>query len=352
MDNENIKQLDNRTIHNFTFHGSGGEYFKIWIVNILLSIITLGIYSAWAKVRNKRYFYGNTYLNKASFEYTALPMQILKGRIIAVLALFAVNLISQFAPTVGSILFLIIFLAMPWIVMKALAFNARNSRYKNIHFNFAQDFKATAKVFILGPIMYVFTFGLGFPLWQYWLKKYLVSNHLFGKSKFQFHLDKSGPFYGVYIIAFLLFIVVGMSFFFIAMLMGGLTLTSNSSTTSLISTVAIMVFYFFVIAYIRSQIYNITYQHTSIDGHKFSANMPVWGLAKLYFINTVGIILTLGLFIPWAMVRSAQFRARYTEMQTTVDLDNFIADKIEKQNALGEELGEQFGDSLDIDLGI
>ncbi|MEX1058239.1 MAG: DUF898 family protein, partial [Natronospirillum sp.] len=42
------------------FNGRGGEYFGIWIVNIALTVLTLGIYSAWAKVRNKRYFYGNT----------------------------------------------------------------------------------------------------------------------------------------------------------------------------------------------------------------------------------------------------------------------------------------------------
>ena len=41
----------------FEFRGDGAEYFKIWIVNILLTIVTLGIYSAWAKVRNNRYFY-------------------------------------------------------------------------------------------------------------------------------------------------------------------------------------------------------------------------------------------------------------------------------------------------------
>ena len=34
------------------FRGNGYEYFRIWIVNILLTIMTLGIYSAWAKVRN------------------------------------------------------------------------------------------------------------------------------------------------------------------------------------------------------------------------------------------------------------------------------------------------------------
>ncbi|MED5348372.1 MAG: DUF898 family protein, partial [Pseudomonadota bacterium] len=46
------------TQERFQFHGEGGEFFRIWIVNLVLSIVTLGIYSAWAKVRTKRYFYG------------------------------------------------------------------------------------------------------------------------------------------------------------------------------------------------------------------------------------------------------------------------------------------------------
>ena len=68
---------------NFEFTGTAAEYFKIWIVNIVLSIATLGIYSAWAKVRKERYFYGNTWVNGSSFQYTADPIKILKGRIIA-----------------------------------------------------------------------------------------------------------------------------------------------------------------------------------------------------------------------------------------------------------------------------
>ncbi|RYZ95608.1 MAG: DUF898 family protein, partial [Proteobacteria bacterium] len=30
------------------FRGQAGEFFRIWIVNTLLTILTLGIYSAWA----------------------------------------------------------------------------------------------------------------------------------------------------------------------------------------------------------------------------------------------------------------------------------------------------------------
>ncbi len=69
--------------HCVRFTGSGREYFGIWIVNLLLSIVTLGIYSAWAKVRRTQYFARNTELDGARFDYHGDPMYILKGRLIA-----------------------------------------------------------------------------------------------------------------------------------------------------------------------------------------------------------------------------------------------------------------------------
>ncbi len=84
--------------HHISFTGTGGEYFKIWIVNIFLTIITLGVYSAWAKVRTKRYFYGNTVLDGVPFEYTADPIRILIGRLIAFAFVILFYIIQKFYP--------------------------------------------------------------------------------------------------------------------------------------------------------------------------------------------------------------------------------------------------------------
>src|SRR5262245_52514343 len=78
----------------FQFSASGGEYFRIWIVNLLLTIVTLGIYSAWAKVRRLRYFYGSTQIAGSSFEYHGRPLQILKGRLIAAALLIPYFLVA------------------------------------------------------------------------------------------------------------------------------------------------------------------------------------------------------------------------------------------------------------------
>jgi len=77
------QQVSHKKKESIQFSGLAQEYFSIWIVNLFFTVVTLGIYSAWAKVRNKRYFYGHTRVHKHNFEYLATPTQILKGRIIA-----------------------------------------------------------------------------------------------------------------------------------------------------------------------------------------------------------------------------------------------------------------------------
>ena len=62
------------------FKGEAREYFSIWIVNLILSILTLGIYSAWAKVRRIKYFHSNTAILGDGLRYHATGWMILKGR--------------------------------------------------------------------------------------------------------------------------------------------------------------------------------------------------------------------------------------------------------------------------------
>src|SRR2546426_4204023 len=81
----------------FSFTGSGAEYFRIWVVNLLLSIVTLGVYSAWAKVRRLQYLYRNTTVAGAIFDYHGNPKAILKGRILALGLLAAYKTAAGFS---------------------------------------------------------------------------------------------------------------------------------------------------------------------------------------------------------------------------------------------------------------
>ena len=135
-------------IEPFQFTGTGGEYFRIWIVNLLLTVLTLGIYSAWAKVRRMRYFYGSTRLAGSAFEYHGKPLQILKGRLIAVGVVVVLSVLTTIWPLTNVLFVLLILFGTPWIIVKARTFHMRVSSYRNIRFNFQQEYGEAARIFI------------------------------------------------------------------------------------------------------------------------------------------------------------------------------------------------------------
>jgi uncharacterized membrane protein YjgN (DUF898 family) len=191
------------------FTGKGGEYFGIWIVNLLLSIVTLGIYSAWAKVRRMKYFYNNTKIDGVGFDYHAKPMSILKGRIIAFVLFVLYAVLSRFSPVMGGLLVLALFVATPWIIVRGMIFNARNSSHRGLRFDFTGKTMQAAKVFILYPLLIIITLGLAFPFVMQRTNKFLFENHQFGTSNFKSEaLVKD--FYMVYLKLLGVFLALGV----------------------------------------------------------------------------------------------------------------------------------------------
>ena len=177
------------------FEGKFSEYFGIWIVNLLLSLVTLGIYSAWAKVRRKKYFYNNTLIDNVGFDYHAKPISILKGRLIAV-ALFAVAAIN---PILQSLVFLLIFLFLPWLVVRGSIFNARNSSHRGLRFDFVGTVSQAVRVFIGLPLLTMITLGLAAPYVSHEKNQFLMNSHKFGLSQFDMKRVVK-QFYKVYLI--------------------------------------------------------------------------------------------------------------------------------------------------------
>src|SRR5271170_5314068 len=96
------------------FNGNGAEYFGIWIVNLLLTIVTLGVYSAWAKVRRLQYFYRHTDLAGSSFDFHGSPIRILIGRVIALAMLIAYNYSVRLRSPLTLVIIVGLAVVMPW----------------------------------------------------------------------------------------------------------------------------------------------------------------------------------------------------------------------------------------------
>jgi uncharacterized membrane protein YjgN (DUF898 family) len=333
------------------FTGSGREYFGIWIVNILLTIVTLGIYSAWAKVRRNRYFFGNTQLLDRGFDYHAQPKQILIGRIIAFALLLVYNLALNFFPVVGLVLAVLLLIAAPALIVRGLRFNARMTSYRNVRFGFDGKYWGAVKAFIAGPLLATFSFGLLTPVASKWSSRYVFNNLRYGGKKFS-AAPSLGAIYkawlipaGVTIIGLLLLALIVFANY--ASITGSLSGADFSDPERpplalLVVVYSIVIGLFLVYAFAglfySAAVRNIVLNASLLDNrHRLHSDMPrlkyVWVAVSNFFVT----IFTLGLMRPWAAVRMARFQAQHTGVTFDGEIGDVFSEIRSDESAVGGE---------------
>ena len=391
------------------FKGSGSEYFKIWIVNLFLSILTLGIYSAWAKVRRKRYLYGNTSIKGASFEYHASPITILKGRLIAVALLIVYSVLSELFPLVGFFLLILLFAFIPWIVWRSLRFNARMTSLRNVHFSFKGRLGKSYLFYLVIPFIFpllissLFSFGYSVLVYEYPIENfynyfsdlinfpdyypteililivgsvsmyllmipyvqkikmsYYMNNSCFGQGKFSSNISAS-KFYLIDILTFLVTAAVFLFPIMIFLLIYGFTFFDYGSefldnVNSIVPVFFIFVAYVFMLssvflstAFFTAKLRNYVYSNTQLnDNISVNSNLNTWSLFWLYLSNFFLMIFTVGLAYPLTIIRKTKYMAETVSVNNVEAFSQFVSQQEQQQSALGEEIGEAF----DVGSGI
>lgn len=336
--------------HPFEFAGSGGEYFRIWIVNLLLSIITLGIYSAWAKVRREQYFHRNLLLDGSGFDYHGEAIAILKGRIIAFLLFVGVSAAQAFGPIPYLVAILALLPLVPWLVVRAFRFRAHNTSYRGLRLSFHGSYGEALKVFVGYGLLSMFTLGLAFPLFLRAQKTFVLNNLRFGRAPFACTVGV-WPFYRTFLlpIAAIVLLVVAIAF-----AGAGLSSASGGGAQAAIAAVmgTMMLAYFvmllIIVPYVTVQVTNLVWNGTSLAEHRFESRLGLWGYIGVVVSNGLLTVLTLGLFWPWAKVRMARYRAAHFALLAAGSLDAFVAGEATDAAALGDEAAEMF----DMDVAL
>ena len=338
---------------SFAFTGSGSEYFRIWIVNILLSVMTLGIYSAWAKVRTQRYFYRHTRIAGASFDYHGQPLAILKGRIVSVVLFGGYYIANIVSPEAGGIAFLVLVALLPWLIMRSLKFRLANSSYRGLRFRFTGTTREAYWIFVGLPALSLLTlFGL-VPFWHHRLKRYQHGHSWYGKTRFTFAAPVSAFYkaYGVAALSTLGLIVVTLFLFGMVLgtvgVFGGRTEAAQNLAVVIVLIAYILIFTG-VWALTTALLQNVVWRHTSLGPHRFSSTLEAHRLVTLALTNMLATVCTVGLFRPFAEVRLARYQAGELTLIRTGDLGEFVGEEQAGVNAVGEEMMEIF----DIDLSL
>ncbi|HZW12675.1 MAG TPA: YjgN family protein [Noviherbaspirillum sp.] len=367
----------------FEFTGSGSEYFRIWVVNLLLTILTLGVYSAWAKVRRLQYFYRNTRVAGAVFDYHGEPKAILKGRILAFVLVAAYKVSFDISAPVAVLVALILAGITPWLLARSFRFKMANSSYRGLRFHFRGTVSEAYRMLILFPVMlaiigfFVWTLvasysrnpGVGVillatllplaalavtvPLAHYFLKRYQHDHADFGQTPFFFHA-RASQFFKIYGKA--------VGFFFLGSIPAGIFgfLTADVYAylldtifgwlfALLYGLLSAYAFYLFVRPYLESRIQNLVWNNTELGMHRFESKASARSLLWIHATNLALITLTFGLYKPFAAVRLAKYRVESMTLVPNGDLEEFLADNsADNAGALGQEAGDLF----DIDIAL
>ncbi len=348
------------------FDGSATEYFRIWIVNLCLTLLTLGIFSAWAKVRKKRYFYSHTAVDGTPFQYLGQPIPILKGRVIAAAAFLTYYASSHFFTSLLPYVFAAGAVLAPWVLVRSAAFNARYSAFRNMTFHFDGRYLDALKalyalaiipLFVLGMMfnwwgkyaiaaVAALVFGISFPWWMRRLRNFLVTHSSYGGRKGLFSAT-GGQFFGVYFRSGLIMagivIVVGL----LSTMMAAST-TKKSQLVVWFFAAPVYAGYVLAYAYVQAHSGNLVWNHTRLGPLRFQSTLSGWEMAKLYVTNALAIIASLGMLIPWAVMRTLKYRADHMRVLQDGEIAEFQGSDLGAVGAAGAETVDFF----DMDLSL
>lgn len=306
-------------VYTFEFTGSASEYFKIWIRNVLLTVLTLGIYSSWGTVRSRQYFYSHVLLDGVAFNYHADPVDIMKGRSVVCIVLIVYFAMLKIYPQIEWLLTIALFYLIPWMILKAFVFNACYSSYGSVHFHFLGKYLEALKTYIGIPLLVIFTLGLAYPYLVYQNSRFIATKIAYGHNTFSFKA-KSWDFYNIYLTVFFIFIGPALVFAI------SLSFIANFGTAGILMLAVLgVLFFLYVYSFVQAAKFNLFFNSLALNEHRFVSHLDANELFVIYLGNVLAIVFSLGLYIPWARIRLVRYRAAKIMLAPHDTVENIIA---------------------------
>lgn len=289
---------------------NGASLAGITFKNALLTILTLGIWSFWAKTRVRRYLWSNIQIAGDPFQYTGTGFELFKGAIIALLILAALFVPLGILSTAGyqaittPIQFLIFILLTPLGMFFARRYRLSRTEWRGIRAGFSGDWKAFAFKSAGLTLLSILTLGLAAPFRRVFIERYFWCNSFFGTEKFGTTLQFRHIALFFYIawavlaagilIDFHDFQIVFMNGFYRAQ--GKPQFADPSNTNLLISGYSIILSMIIYIYY-RFIYFKISISNIFLGNLKLTSRLSLWAVVKITFImflifSFFGVILT------------------------------------------------------------
>lgn len=317
-----MKELAARPYEEYRgrFHGKGAELFVLMLKNFLLSVITLGIYMAWAKTERRKFFWQNLEFHGQRFQYTGTGKELFIGfaKVFGVYVGFLVlakiaRMVSPILEGAVSLAFgLALSVVVPYAIYGSQRYLMSRTRWRGIRFGMEDAAGAYAKEFILGGLLTVLTLGLYSPILNNKLYGLIINNRRLGNASFRYDGDSR--------VVFCMFL------------------------KNLLLFVPTLGLYWFRY---RAHLLRYRAEHTYLDQAHFGIELKGRELLGLGLLNLFAVPLTLGLALPWVAIYNMEFVINRLSLKGQVDFA-----KIEQRAADGKALGDAVADALDVGLAF
>ncbi|MGL4574916.1 MAG: YjgN family protein [Burkholderiaceae bacterium] len=360
----------------FKFSGDGAEYFRIWLTNMAFTVMSLGLYSAWAKVRRLEYVYRNTRLADAHFMYDAQPFAILRGRLIAAVLFVIYYFYTELPAWIALVVLALLACAFPYLMWSGLRFKANRARHRGLRFIFSGSLSEAYQMYlpliavIVGPtavalatvgsvweegataligfgslVMFVFL-----PWVHARLRRWITNHTWYGQSKFSIDVP-TRKFYGLYIKT--IFVAIGVGI--VATSAGGLLYSLASMLIAgrpaplnfAVFLISAGLTYSVVVPFFVAKLQNLTWQATRLEGVGFDCRLSAGALIWLTIKNLFLILVTLGLWRPFGWIRVMKMR-----IESVAWLGSAALLAAHQTQTKGSTAGSEAADFFGADFGL
>lgn len=373
------------------FTGSGSEYFRIWIVNLLLTIVTLSLYRPFAKARRLAYFHGNTVVGGQPLGFHGDPWKMLRGYLLMLVFGATYATASQFSPIAAMIAFGSFVLLWPALWRASLQFRLANTSWRGLRLSFTGSLGGAYLAMLPGVLPWLGFVGFAFwvqpspeavaptappagamvalglsivsmlvlmPLSLAWIKRYQHDHYHYAGERSRLEAG-AGAFYLLVLkiigVSLLVGVASAMAAGLVMLAFGGMSAVHGGGSPMMIvgGAIAVLIFYgtyfVFTMPYGQSRLQNLVWGHTRSQALRCRSDLQMLPLGLLTLKNLLLVICTLGLYWPFAAIANARLRLSAVSFDIVGDVSQWHAEVSAGQNdATGDAAGDFFG----IDMGL
>lgn len=305
--------------YSLAFYGTGSEYFKILIVNTILTILTLGLYYPWAKEKKLKYLYSKHTFEETPFVFSGTGKEMFNGFIKAIAifallyALFIYLIFMGFTVAAIVSFYVALIMLVPFALHGAYRYRMSKTSWKGIRFGYNGERGELLGIFVKGFVLTVLTLGIYGAWFTTNVRRYILSNINVGNARFLFTGEGSEYFW---------------------MNIKGYILT--------LLTLGIYIFWCqkeqfeFLVSNMRLE--------QGDDVVFFNSKATGSGFASLMIINLLILVFTLGIGYAWVVARTMTFIMNNLEASGYYSLDSLIQSLEDYNDATAEDMA----DMLDI----